>query len=757
VRARQLRAPAAAAMSTRTGSSGSSRSSDASPEALASEHTSVASAPTDAAPQRVLIIDDDPAFALLAVETLAQAGYDASIASNSQEAIACFERYKPDLVLLDVELPGSNGFDLCASLALLSKGADVPIVMVTGHDDTASIAQAYQVGATDFIHKPVLWPTLPHRVGFILRARDNMRALQASEHKNRALLQALPDTIFIVDAKGVLLDHIRGDGKRSRRSLIGKKLEQVLPPGVGRAARLCAKAKNPEELSTYEFTVGRGKDQKSYEARIRPQPNGTLLIVIRNTTERRKARARIEYLAYYDILTGLPNRQLFIRQVGRAIQDAKQSEQLVALLYLDLDRFKRINDNLGHGVGDALLQNVARKLEQSVRPLASTETPDGKRTHDGARVARLGGDEFVIMLTGASTEDQVVAVAEQIKLAMADPLDCGGHRLVVTPSIGIALYPRDGTDIEDLLVKADMAMYQAKDLGRNSYSFFGHSMAVRSLGRLELENDLRAAFEKNEFEVYYQPKVELATGTIVGVEALMRWPHFKRGWIAPDIFIPVAEESGLIVPMGDWVIREACKQLKVWASEGLGALTVAVNVSVQQLASMDFVESVFRALKEYGIAPNLLELEITESLLMRNVQDTSACLKRFRAAGISLSIDDFGTGYSSLGYLRQFPVDALKIDRSFVKDLHTSTDDAAICAAIIAMARELKLKVIAEGVQNAEQLEFLRRHQCDQAQGYLISRAVPPLDLQALLRAAARGELSFAQESAAPLRLNLGL
>jgi EAL domain-containing protein (putative c-di-GMP-specific phosphodiesterase class I) len=399
---------------------------------------------------------------------------------------------------------------------------------------------------------------------------------------------------------------------------------------------------------------------------------------------------------------------------------------------------------------------VARKLEHSVRPLAQSETTDGRRTHDGARVARLGGDEFVIMLTGVSSEEQIVAVAEQIKLAMAEPLDCGGHRLVVTPSIGIALYPRDGTDIEDLLVKADMAMYQAKDLGRNGYSFFGHSMAVRSLGRLELENDLRAAFEKNEFEVFYQPKVELATGTIVGVEALMRWHHVKRGWIAPDIFIPVAEESGLIVPMGDWVIREACKQLKTWANEGFGALTVAVNVSVQQLASLDFVESVFRALAEHGIEPSRLELEITESLLMRNVQDTSACLKRFRAAGISLSIDDFGTGYSSLGYLRQFPVDALKIDRSFVKDLHTSTDDAAICAAIIAMARELKLKVIAEGVQTAEQLDFLRRHQCDQAQGYLISRAVPPNDLQSLLRAAARGELCFAQESAAPLRLNVG-
>jgi diguanylate cyclase (GGDEF)-like protein len=744
-------------MTQHAGKSDPTQSSVTSPELAVTQQSITAPLPNTATRRRVLIIDDDPAFTLLAAEILQQAGYDAGVASNSQEAIAAFERETPDLVLLDVELPGSNGFELCATLRLLSKGADVPIVMVTGHDDTVSISQAYQVGATDFIHKPVLWPTLPHRVGFILRARDNMLALQASEHKNRALLQALPDTLFIADAKGVLLDHIRGDGKRSRRNLIGKKLEEVLPSGVARAVRLCAKAENPEELSTYEFTVGRGKDQKSYEARIRPQPNGTLLIVTRNTTERRKARARIEYLAYYDILTGLPNRQLFIRQVGRAINDAKQSDQLVALLYLDLDRFKRINDNLGHGVGDALLQNVARKLEQSVRPLAYSEAPEGRPTHDGARVARLGGDEFVIMLTGISTEEQIVAVAEQIKLAMAEPLDCGGHRLVVTPSIGIALYPRDGTDIEDLLVKADMAMYQAKDLGRNSYSFFGHSMAVRSLGRLELENDLRAAFEKNEFQVFYQPKVELATGTIVGVEALMRWHHIKRGWIAPDIFIPVAEESGLIVPMGDWVIREACKQLKAWADEGLGSLTVAVNVSVQQLASVDFVESVFRALEEYGIAPSLLELEITESLLMRNIQDTSLCLKRFRAAGISLAIDDFGTGYSSLGYLRQFPVDALKIDRSFVKDLHTSSDDAAICAAIIAMARELKLKVVAEGVQNAEQLEFLRRHQCDQAQGYLISRAVPAIDLQALLRAAARGELSFAQESAAPLRLNVGL
>jgi EAL domain-containing protein (putative c-di-GMP-specific phosphodiesterase class I) len=306
----------------------------------------------------------------------------------------------------------------------------------------------------------------------------------------------------------------------------------------------------------------------------------------------------------------------------------------------------------------------------------------------------------------------------------------------VTPSIGIALYPQDGTDIEDLLVKADMAMYQAKDQGRNGVAFYGHSMAVRSLGRLELENDLRSAFQNGDFEIFYQPKVELSSGTIIGVEALLRWHHATRGWIAPDTFIPVAEETGLIAELGDWVIREACKQLNTWASEDLGHLTIAVNVSVQQFARADFVESVLRALWQYGVKPEQLELEITESLLMRNVDDTTVCMKRLRAAGVTLSIDDFGTGYSSLGYLRQFPVDALKIDRSFVKDLHTSDDDAAICAAIIAMARELKLKVIAEGVANTEQLEFLRKHRCDQVQGYLISKPIPVADLERLLRGA---------------------
>src|SRR5450755_222334 len=697
--------------------------------------------PLQSYPRRcVLIIDDDPVFTLLASETLEQAGFDARIASNGKDAVVSFEKDKPDLVLLDVELPGSNGFQLCATLRAMSPGVDVPIVMVTGHDDTKSIAQAYQVGATDFIHKPVLWPTLPHRIGFILRAQDNIRALRVSEQKNRTLLQALPDTIFIVASDGVLLEHITGDRKNNAVSLVGKGLEEALPAEVARVARLAMNGSSTDDLATCEFTVGRGKEQQSFEARMRPQADGTLLIVTRDTTERLRAKARIEYLAYYDTLTGLPNRQLFVREVGRAIRAAKRTGHLMALLYLDLDRFKRINDNLGHSVGDALLQNVARRLELSVRPSDVVALPGETALPDQARIARLGGDEFVVLLTGLTDEAQATSVANRIQQALAEPFECRGHRFVVTPSIGIALYPKDGTDIEDLLVKADMAMYQAKDQGRNGHAFYGESMAVRSLGRLELEIDLRRAFDADEFQLYYQPKMDLATGTIVGVEALLRWHHPERGWIPPDKFIPVAEETGMIVAIGDWVIRETCKQIKLWTNTGLEHLSIAVNVSVQQFAKQDFVDSVLRTLWQHGIKPHQLELEITESLLMRNVDDTTAALKRLGTAGLTLSIDDFGTGYSSLGYLRQFPVDALKIDRSSVKDLPGSTDAAAICAAIIAMARELKLKVIAEGVETAAQLEFLRTHRCDQAQGYLISRPISSAELERLLSSGSNAE-----------------
>ena len=685
----------------------------------------------------VLIIDDDPVFTLLAGETLTQAGFAVPVAHRQREALELFESQKPDLLLLDVELPDASGFDLCARLRAMPAGFDVPIILVTGNNDTESIARAYEVGATDFINKPVLWPTLPHRVEFMLRARDNMKALRASEHRNRALLQALPDSIYMVDGNGFVLDHITRGEPNSGDTLIGRSIESVVPAETAKAARLAMNsAAGRESVTTLEFETGSDGDQRAFEARLRPQADGTFLMILRDATERRRAERQIEYLAYYDTLTGLPNRQLFVRDVTRAIAAAQRAKSMVALLYLDLDRFKRINDNLGHSVGDALLRSVARRLECCLRAsdAVAAAAPDAS---DAGRIARLGGDEFVILLTELADKSDVSRVAGRIEQSLGEPFECDGHRFVVTPSIGIAIYPQDGNDIEDLLVKADMAMYQAKDQGRNGHAFYGESMLVRSLGRLELEIDLRRAFDAHEFQLYFQPKMNLATGAIVGVEALLRWNHPERGWIAPDKFIPVAEETGMIVAIGDWVIRETSKQLKAWANTDLSHLTIAVNVSVQQFAREDFVDSVLRTVWQHGIKPHQIELEITESLLMRNVDGTTAALKRLGAAGLTLSIDDFGTGYSSLGYLRQFPVDALKIDRSFVKDLPASTDAAAICAAIIAMARELKLKVIAEGVESAEQLEFLRTHRCEQAQGYLISRPICVADLEKLLRGSA--------------------
>jgi diguanylate cyclase len=477
------------------------------------------------------------------------------------------------------------------------------------------------------------------------------------------------------------------------------------------------------------------------------------LMVIRDATDRKRTEARIRRLAYYDTLTGLPNRQLFQQNAARSLDHARERGRKVAVLYLDLDRFKRVNDNLGHAVGDALLKNVARRLEQCVGiTTPGIDSSESFEEFAAPPIGRLSGDEFVLLVSPITHAKQADDLANEVRRSLAEPFECEGHSLVVTPSIGIALYPEDGADIEDLLIKADMAMYRAKEQGRNSYAFYGESLAIRSLGRLELENELRRAFEAGEFELHYQPKIELVSGGVVGAEALLRWHHFSRGWIAPDKFIPIAEETGMIGPMGDWVIREACKTLKSWDTMGLAHLSIAVNVSVRQFARPDFVDSVLQTLQKHGIGPNRIELEITESLLMRNVTETTGNLKRLAAAGVGVSIDDFGTGYSSLGYLKQFTVNSLKIDRSFVKDLTVSSDDKAICSAIIALARELRLKVIAEGVETVEQLNFLRLQNCDQVQGYLFSKPIPAAELESWIKQRGARQPTAAPRRAEPAR-----
>jgi diguanylate cyclase (GGDEF)-like protein/PAS domain S-box-containing protein len=429
---------------------------------------------------------------------------------------------------------------------------------------------------------------------------------------------------------------------------------------------------------------------------------------VRNITERKVAEERIKSLAYNDALTGLPNRTLLRDRLAKALAGARRQKGKVALLFLDLDRFKDINDLLGHSVGDLLLQEVAERLKRFAR--------------DQDTVARLGGDEFLIMLTHVKDVSDAAVAAERLMDAMTHEFVIQGHSLHVSCSVGISIFPEHGADAETLIKDADAAMYSAKENGRNNFRFFTEEMNAQVMERLTLESSLRRALPEKELFLMYQPQMDIATGKIIGLEALLRWQHPDLGLVPPDKFIRVAENSGLILPIGEWVLRTACSQARKWQEEGLPAVTVAVNVSAVQFRQEDFCELIRRALNETGLGPQYLELELTEGLLLANADVTLSVLKELKSMGVTLAIDDFGTGYSSFSYLRQFRVSKLKIDRSFIRDVAVKPDDAAITTAIISMARSLNLKVIAEGVENEAQMTFLRAHQCDEIQGYYFSK-----------------------------------
>jgi diguanylate cyclase (GGDEF)-like protein len=423
-----------------------------------------------------------------------------------------------------------------------------------------------------------------------------------------------------------------------------------------------------------------------------------------------RTQEKLFHLAHTDALTRLPNRLLFLDRLRQAMTHADRAERLVAVLLLDLDRFKTVNDTLGHSVGDQLLIEVAARLEGCLR--------------DGDTVARLGGDEFTVLVPELRQIHDAESVARKVVAALQHPLPLNGHEIFVTPSVGIAIYPFSD-NIEELLVNADTAMYRAKELGGNQYCFYTHRMRTASVQKLTLESSLRRAIDKDELRLHYQPQIDLPGGRAVGAEALIRWQHPERGLLGPADFIPLAEETGLIVAIGEWVLRRACAHARQWHKAGKGGLRVAVNLSARQFYQKDFVQMVEGILLDTGLPPDLLDLELTESTLMQNTAGTVGALNELRAIGVHVTMDDFGTGYSSLSYLKRFPIDCVKIDRSFVSDITTDPDDAAIANAIIAMAHSLELRVVAEGVETAEQLCFLCERGCDEAQGYLIGRPVP--------------------------------
>jgi diguanylate cyclase (GGDEF)-like protein/PAS domain S-box-containing protein len=535
-----------------------------------------------------------------------------------------------------------------------------------------------------------------------------------------AALEAAANAIVITDSHGTIMwvNH-------AFTTMTGYSKEEAL----GKNPRLLKSGKQPESyyanlwLTISSGKVWRGeivnrrKDGTTYTEEMTITPvtrdvgnpaNGYFVAIKQDITQRKDADKQIQYLAYYDALTGLPNRTLLQDRLSNALARARRQKDKVALLFLDLDRFKVVNDSLGHSIGDLLLQEVAERLKTWAR--------------EQDTMARLGGDEFLIMLTHVKDVADAAVAAGRLMNAMTAEFVVRGHSLSIGSSVGISIFPEHGADGETLIKNADAAMYTAKESGRNNSRFFTENMNARAMERLTLENGLRLALPQKELFLVYQPQIDIVSGKIIGLEALLRWQHPELGLVPPDKFIRIAENSGVILPIGEWVLRTACSQVRKWQDEGLPAVTIAVNVSAIQFRQEGFCGLIRRVLDETGLAPQYLELELTETLLLANADVMLSVVEELRSMGLTLAIDDFGTGYSSFSYLRQFQVSKLKIDRVFIRDIAVNPDDAAITTAIISMAKSLRLKVIAEGVENEEQMAFLRAHQCDEIQGYYFSK-----------------------------------
>jgi len=681
----------------------------------------------------ILVADDDMMMRLLTREALEQAGFRVEEAENGREALTCFASRSPDLVLMDACMPEMDGFKACAALRRDSRSRHTPVIMVTGLEDTASIQAAYEAGATDFITKPINWPILCHRIQYMLRASRTLEALRQSEARLSEAqkiahlghwtqdLKSMALSCSAEASKLLELEAPASDEKwmkllcpedRKRRRLA---LEEALESG--QAYRLEYRIALPDGRARNIFEQGKAQ----YDAEGRPL---RLLGVLQDVTQRRQDEDRIRSLAYFDTLTGLPNRLLFKEYTKQALQQARRHGRQLALLYLGLDRFKRINDTLGHSGGDALLKAVSDLLVKHLRGYDFI-CRGRKQIEQAAPLARLGGDEFTILVGELDQKESVINIVRRILEILSLPLSIKGRECFMTSSIGIALYPDDGGSYESLLKHAGAALERAKQAGRNGFQFYTASMNAHAAKRLKLESQLQRALEKEELLLYYQAKMDLQSKNIVGFEALLRWELPGLGLVPPGDFIPLAEASDLIVPIGDWVLRQACRQSLAWRRAGLEPMKIAVNLSARQFAQENILENILNILDEAKLAPEWIELEITETTIMQNLNQAVRTLRAMQDAGFHLSMDDFGTGYSSMSYLKKFPLDTLKIDQSFVAGMGQNPTDAAITQAIIALAKSLHLHTIAEGVETQAQLDLLKAQGCEQVQGYLVSRPLP--------------------------------
>jgi diguanylate cyclase (GGDEF)-like protein/PAS domain S-box-containing protein len=639
-------------------------------------------------------------------------------------------------ILVDLLLPDMNGMEVIDLIYAATK--QIPIVILSSMDDEAIAKSAMWHGAQDFLLKERLDDyVLPKTLVAVIERAAIAEVMFNELERAQVTLNSIGDAVISTDISGkvtylnIVAERLTG---WPSAEAIGRSLEEVFIIVDANTREIL---ENPLRMATLQNkTVGlpptcilirRDGIESSIEDSSAPihdrrgRVRGAVM-VFHDVSTARALTLKLEHYAEHDSLTDLPNRTLLNDRMTQAISMAQRHHTALAVLYLDLDRFKHINDSLGHMMGDRLLRSVALRLSECIR---ATDT-----------VCRLGGDEFVILLSEVTHVQDAAACADKLLQAVRMPYVMDEHELHVTASVGIGIYPGDGSEGEALLKNADSAMYEAKDRGRNNYQFYRSDLNSSATERQSLEGSLRHAVERHELELHYQPIMNLASGAIVGVEALIRWQHPTLGFVRPSQFIAAAEECGLLLPIGKWVLREACRQAKAWQDGGLSVFRLAVNISAVELRSKEFVAGVAAILAETGFDPRCLELELNETFLMQDSKSTALVLNALKSLGIRLALDDFGTGYSSLTYMRRFPIDALKVDQSLVRDLTTDAHDASVVSAIINMARSLHMRVVAEGVETREQRSFLEKHKCTEAQGFHFSRALKAEAFGDLLRAA---------------------
>ncbi|WP_028102011.1 EAL domain-containing protein [Pseudoduganella violaceinigra] len=693
----------------------------------------------------ILIVDDQPVNVQLLEYLLQTSGY-AQVSSTTDPRVVApwHEEHRYDLIILDLHMPGMSGFDVMEALKPLEPEY-LPVLVVTAQPDQK--LSALDAGARDFVSKPFDPVEVLTRIYNMLevrllhkQARDynevleqTVRARTADLQRFRSAMDATADAIFLIDTDTLTLVDVnegacRMLGHRRLQLLaleparLGLGGRDALAAQAAQAGNAAAEAHRAPELAEAELLRSDGT-AVPVEVYWQLQGEGetahrTLICVARDITERRLAEERLRHMAHYDRLTGLPNRTLFFETLAESIELAQDKEWRIVVLFIGLDRFRKVNDSMGAAMGDRLLHEFSNRLVQCVR-LRDT-------------VGRLGGDEFALILTMTRDQQDAVLVANEVREALRNPFELDEHQATLSASIGIAMYPDDANDPETLVKYANTAMQRAKEAGGDGYRFFTAGMNVQVLARLDLEMALRRALENSELELHYQPKVNLTTGRISGAEALLRWNRPGYGLVYPAEFVGVLEDTGLIVRVGSWIIEAACRQIAAWLHTPVGGVHVAVNVSSRQFVEGDLEKDVRQALERHQVPPELLELELTETALMSNAERTIEVLRTLKELGIKVAIDDFGTGYSSLAYLQRFPIDKLKIDIAFVRDITTNPNDAAIALAIISMAHSLKLRVVAEGVETRPQLEYLRRNRCDEIQGYFFSRPLAAAEMGAL-------------------------